>query len=77
MGNGRPDQNRAGKNRFLICVLILVFQAELSKSKGTERLKDQKFDLAIKHYNRVISLLDHQETKVQKFSKTPKIFQKI
>ena len=40
------------------------FQAELAKSKGTERLKDQKFDLAIKHYNRVISLLDHQETKV-------------
>ncbi|CAG5088138.1 Oidioi.mRNA.OKI2018_I69.PAR.g11745.t1.cds [Oikopleura dioica] len=40
-----------------------IDQAELAKSKGTERLKDQKFDLAIKHYNRVITLLDHQETK--------------
>lgn len=40
-----------------------IEQAELSKSKGTERLKDQKYDLSIKHYNRVISLLDHQETK--------------
>ena len=48
---------------------MVIFQAELSKSKGTERLKDQKFDLAIKHYNRVISLLDHQETKVQNFRK--------
>ena len=62
----------------------MVFQAELSKSKGTERLKDQKFDLAIKHYNRVISLLDHQETKVQIFPKKIKkiikkfeIFRKI
>jgi len=41
----------------------------LSKSKGTERLKDQKYDLSIKHYNRVISLLDHQETKVEKIQK--------
>lgn len=40
-----------------------IEQATIAKEKGTARLKTKHFSLAISHYQRVITLLDHQEAK--------------
>lgn len=40
-----------------------IEQATLAKEKGTARLKSKHLTLAIQHYQRVLDLLDHMETK--------------
>lgn len=41
-----------------------IEQATIAKEKGTNRLKSKHIRLAIQHYSRILSLLDHMETKV-------------
>merc|ERR1712003_573359 len=40
-----------------------IEQATIAKEKGTNRLKSKHIRLAIQHYSRILSLLDHMETK--------------